>query len=330
MAINPLVVSTARKGWRWQWEKLMNGLAPSDREGNYKRPPSQHKNAVIPLKEDLVNRPCEFLPGLIIGRSCPWAHRTWLVYKIRKLNDTLNLHIAHANHKTGQWELNPGWLNCNSVQEIYKKCDSLLTNRATVPALIDPGKSFLDKATLLGNESAQLVEALNIWPSKNEVNLAPNHLIKEIKYWNNLLQDNVNNGVYKCGFARNQKSYEEASNKLFETLTIVDKHLNKKGPWLCGEELTIADICLFPTLIRWESVYEPFFKCSKKPLWLYPNICSWRQKLIAINEIYETCDSAKWRKDYYGALFPLNPSNIIPNGPDIMTITNFNIQNQND
>ena len=85
MAIPPVVVNAAKKIWHWQWNQLMNGLAPSDNEGNYTRPPSQHKKATILSKDSLSKRSTEQLPRLIIGRSCPWAHRTWLVHQIKYL-----------------------------------------------------------------------------------------------------------------------------------------------------------------------------------------------------------------------------------------------------
>ena len=132
----------------------------------------------------------------------------------------------------------------------------------------------------------------------------------------------VNDGVYRCGFARTQSAYEMSSNNLFDTLKKVNESLSKKGPWLCGKELTLADIRLFPTLIRWEMVYEPLFGCSKEPLWSFPFIWEWRQRLFAMKSISETCDSISWRKDYFGALFPLRPSNIVPCGPDLIKMVN--------
>ncbi len=141
--------------------------------------------------------------------------------------------------------------------------------------------------------------------------------------WQNLIQENVNNGVYKCGFARNQKAYEKATEDLFSSLNTIEKYLQSNGPWLCGENLSIADIKLFPTLIRWESVYEPLFKCSKKPIASFPNIIKWRKTIFNLHNIKDSCDADAWRKDYFGALFPLNPSCIIPKGESIENIVNY-------
>ncbi len=319
MSVPPVLVRSARFGWRWQWNKLMNALAPADSAGNYLRPPSQHLAAKAFTKEEAQNRSKEQLPFLIIGRSCPWAHRTWLVHKLKGLDSYINLFIAKADHNSGLWIFESPILGCRSLIELYQKCGTSPNHRATVPALIDPGNKASNKPKLLGNESANLVEVLNEWPN-NQTNfdLAPKELKKEIEYWNTLLQLAVNNGVYKCGFARNQKAYDNASDQLFDALEKTNKSLNKKGPWLCGEKLTIADIRLFPTLIRWEMVYVPLFGCSQKPLWAFPNLWEWRQRFLSIQGVEVTCNSLAWRTDYFGALFPLRPSNIIPAGPDLI------------
>ena len=321
MSIPPKIVSTARNCWRWQWEQLMQGLAPADKEGNFTRVPSQKRDAQLINKSDLFNRLNEDLPTLIIGRSCPWAHRTWLIYEIKELNNSLNLIFAKADHNGGQWLLEPSFLGCNSLLEIYNLCKTPPTLRPTVPVLIDPKPNQSSNPIILGNESAQLLEVLNEWPAKeNSPDLYPEELKEEIDQWSTIIQSEVNDGVYKCGFARNQNAYESASNNLFDALEQIENNLALKGPWLCGEKLTIVDIKLFPTLIRWETIYYPLFKCSKEPLWLFPKIWEWRQKFLQIELVAKTCNARNWRHDYFGALFPLNPSNIIPNGPDLSKI----------
>ena len=109
---------------------------------------------------------------------------------------------------------------------------------------------------------------------------------------------------------------------MFSTLDIVEENLKSSGPWLCGSDLTIADIRLFATLIRWESVYESLFKCREKPIKSFPNIIKWRKTFFNLYNIKKTCNADAWRKDYFGALFPLNPSNIIPKGESINEIVN--------
>jgi len=324
MSIPPLAVATARRGWNWQWKLLMNGLAPADGEGNYQRPSSQHQKAVVPSKAEIASRSKRHLPHLIIGRSCPWAHRTWLMYELRHLHNNLNLLIAKVDQKAGRWQIDPCWLGCDSLLALYQKCGQPPNHRATVPTLIDPGATPNEKAQLLGNESAQLIEVLNQWPSDNNSapDLSPRELQKEIKSWQRVLQSSVNDGVYRCGFARTQTAYNKACKELFLTLQQIEQNLSGRGPWLCGKQLTLADIQLFPTLIRWESVYEPLFRCSQEPLWSFPNLWEWRQRFLALPKVLKTCDSNAWRNDYFGALFPLNPSSIVPAGPNLVKLVN--------
>ncbi len=324
MSIPPCVVATARLAWNWQWNQLMNGLAPCDKAGNYLRPKSEGISSELPSADEVQNRAYEQLPRLIIGRSCPWAHRTWLVYKLRGLEDTLQLIIVQADHKEGRWKLKPSWKDCDSLLSLYKLCGIDSKKRATVPVIIDPGPNKNDKPKMVGNESAKLVELLNCWPTKKDksLNLIPPSLKGEIETWQNNLQNSVNDGVYRCGFARNQAAYEKASKELFHALSAVNKSLSKKGPWICGDQITIADIRLFPTIIRWELIYQPLFGCSQRPLWEFNYLWEWRQRFMNLPAVKETCDELAWRKDYFGALFPLRPSNIIPSAPSLNEIIN--------
>ncbi len=331
MNIPPSIVNAARIGWKWQWNQLMNGLAPSNSEGSYKRPLSAHQDTLVLSEKELSNRDSLRLPHLIVGASCPWAHRTWLIYEFRELSNSIKLIIAKPDHTTGRWRLEPPWLGCSSLMQLYKSCNSRNTQRATVPVLIDPGRGVNNQPKILGNESARLVISLNQWPTnRNAPNLLPQELNVDVENWQKLIQPAINDGVYRCGFARKQSAYDKACNELFDALEIIEKSLSIKGPWLCGEKLTLADIRLFPTLIRWEMVYMPLFGCSKKPLWAFPKIWEWRQKFFSIPKVKNTCDSNSWRKDYFGALFPLRPSCIVPDGPELIQIINAKVQRSNE
>ena len=119
MAIPAIAVATARKGWNWQWNQLMNGLAPADKKGSYQRPKSQYQKAIVLSSKDIETRSPKHLPHLIIGRSCPWAHRTWLTYELRNLHSNLNLIFASADHKAGRWLIEPSWMGSNSLRDLY-------------------------------------------------------------------------------------------------------------------------------------------------------------------------------------------------------------------
>ncbi len=320
MAIPPALVKTARCGWSWQWQQLMGGLGPADSDGNYRRPAGDHPSAALPT-QPVEGRLAEHRCILILGRSCPWAHRTWLVHTVRQLGGSLNLLMAKADHQGGRWQLDPPWRNCNTLLELYRHCGASPSYRATVPVLVDP----LERR-ILGNESAQLVELLNRWPAAADApDLEPEDLRSAISDWQKLLQTDVNDGVYRCGFARTQAAYDRAEAALYNALEQVEHSLGSHGPWLCGDRLTLADLRLFPTLIRWETVYAPLFGCSRQPLWQLPNIWRWRQQLLALPGVLATCDAKAWRHDYFGALFPLNPGGIVPAGPELSTLVNSGV-----
>ena len=164
MTIPPIFVKAARQIWSFEWKVLMNGLAPSDSSGTYKRPINVQKQIQIPTKEDLKSRDSSQLPGLIIGRSCPWAHRAWIIHEIKGLKKSINLHIAQVDKEGGRWRLDPPIKGCKTLQELYQKCGNYQSRRATVPMLFDPGKEPESKSRLINNESAELVEILNNWP----------------------------------------------------------------------------------------------------------------------------------------------------------------------
>ncbi|BEV36139.1 glutathione S-transferase C-terminal domain-containing protein [Synechococcus sp. M16CYN] len=299
----------------------MDGLGPADAEGNYRRPSSDYLQAELPNPPDLEFRKTDQRPCLIVSHSCPWAHRAWLVYQMRGLKNSLNLIVAQADHSAGRWQLDPPWLGCDSLLELYQRCGAIHSRRATVPVLVDPMQP-----KILGNESAQLVEVLNRWPTATEdLDLAPPQFQEGIQNWQNLLQSSVNDGVYRCGFARNQAAYDLAETALFEALEHVEASLVRSGPWLCGEQLTLADIRLFPTLIRWEMVYAPLFGCSRRSLWQFPQLWDWRLRFYKQPGVQASCNDKAWRHDYFGALFPLNPSGIVPTGPELTTLVNSHI-----
>jgi putative glutathione S-transferase len=176
---------------------------------------------------------------------------------------------------------------------------------------------------LLG-ESARLIELLNGWPTADGPDLAPAERRPMIEHWRERLQGTVNDGVYRCGFARTQAAYDEAEAALFASLDAVEAALAEQerggAAWLCGPAPTLADVVLFPTLIRFETVYAPLFGCSRRPLWTLPALWRWRARFHGLDGVAATCFPDAWRADYFGALFPLHPSGIVPAGPDLATL----------
>jgi putative glutathione S-transferase len=311
MAIPPAVVRAARAGWRWQWEQLMGGLGPADSAGHYRRPASPF--ATLPPLPDNAAEASGHV--LIVGRSCPWAHRAWLVWTLRQLHDSIALLVVEPDPEAGRWQFSTPFLGCTTLQELYRRSGATASQRATVPVLVERSSGRV----VLG-ESARLIELLNQWPAAAEApDLAPVALSAAIEGWRELLQNAVNDGVYRCGFARNQAAYDHAETELFEALHQADAGL-AASPWLCGDTLTLADVQLFPTLIRLELVYAPLFGVSRQPLWQLPGLWGWRQRFYALSGVAGTCCDQAWRHDYFGALFPLHPSGIVPAAPPLATL----------
>ncbi len=311
MPIPPLVVSTARCVWQWQWQQLMSGLGPADTEGNYRRPPSPF--AERPALPTSAGKPGRHV--LIVGRSCPWAHRAWLVWALRRLDVGIELLVVDPDPAAGRWVFAEPFLDCTSLQQLYGLAGADPQARATVPVLVDRQ----ERRIVLG-ESARLIELLNQWPAgaqAPDLELADQR--EAIDTWRERLQHAVNDGVYRCGFARNQAAYDRAEQALFTVLEQAEAVLAGQ-PWLCGAAPSLADVQLFPTLIRLELVYAPLFGVSRQPLWQLPALWQWRSRFWRLPGVAATCFPEAWRRDYFGALFPLHPSGIVPAGPELATL----------
>ena len=311
MTPNKHIVSIARQLWFWLWMKLMDGFAPSDKNGNYARPKgfSYHN-----LK---VNKNKNYY--LLVGATCPWCHRLMITYKLLNLSNKIKINLLIPKYKTGEWIFKKKFYNCKNLNEVYIKCNQTKIFRATLPTLLNCEDGEIK---FISNESRDILKFLN---SMNFNSLLVSDLIKDCdKKLLDLINDDINNGVYKCGFARNQNAYIEASQKLFAALTKIEKILDKNGgPWLLGKEISFADIYLFPTIIRWELIYSKLFKCTEKDISFFKNIVMWRYNFFKLRGISETCFYKNWLQDYYQAIFPLNPNQIIPLQPSLEEIVNL-------
>lgn len=314
MSLPAVVVRTARAAWRCQWRQLMGGLGPADAEGRYRRPPGIF-TALPPLPEDAAAAGGHVL---IVGRSCPWAHRAWLLWSLRQLGACIDLLVVMPDPEAGRWRFATPFEGCQTLADLYRRSGAPGV-RATVPALYSRSAG-----RILVSESARLIELLDAWPAPTAASLNPDAQRPQISAWRERLQTSLNDGVYRCGFARNQAAYDEAEAELNATLIAVDAALatqeHQGKQWLCSAKPSLADVVMFPTLIRMEAVYAPLFGCSRTPLWSLPALWRWRQRFFALDGVAATCCVEAWRQDYFGALFPLHPSGIIPGGPPLATL----------
>jgi len=307
---NKYLIKASKKFWFWFWKQLMNGFAPSDIQGNYKRP----EGITIDSKYDISNENGQIY--LLVGNSCPWCQRALLVHKIKHLSKKVNVIFLKADFEHGEWIFDKNLKGCISLYDLYKKANKKIIFRATLPLLISVVK---DEINILSTESSQIIRLLN------EVKNESKYQILNIKECNqkflDLIHNNINDGVYRCGFARNQSSYEKASKNLFAALKEVQNTMQQnKGDWIFGEELTYSDIYLFPTIIRWELIYSKLFRCTERELSDFEKIIEWRLKFFKLSNVDKTCYDNEWKKDYYKALFPLNPNQIVPVLPSLKEI----------
>ncbi|MEB3349279.1 MAG: glutathione S-transferase C-terminal domain-containing protein [Cyanobacteriota bacterium] len=314
--VPPAVVQLARQLWWCQWRQLMGGLGPADREGNYRRPPAA-LGEPPPLPHDAAEAGRH---SLIVGRSCPWAHRAWLTWSLRQLAPAINLVLVEPDPEAGRWRFTEPFAGCRSLVELYRRSGADRRLRATVPVLYSHGQERL----VLG-ESARLIELLNRWPAAPDaLDLAPAAHEPLIAAWRERLQGDLNDGVYRCGFARNQAAFDRAETALFACLDALETQLERQASagatWLCTPDPSLADVQLFPTLIRLEIVYAPLFGCRRRPLASYPQLLRWRARFYRLTGVAATCCDQAWRQDYFGALFPLHPSGIVPSGPDLTSM----------
>ncbi|MDC3232291.1 glutathione binding-like protein [Prochlorococcus sp. AH-716-A09] len=307
---NKYLINFSKKFWFWFWRKLMNGFAPSDLQGNYIRPSGIliNKNHEFKVKNQKTY--------LLVGNSCPWCHRTLLIYKLKNLSKKVKIIFLEADINSGQWIFNKKFEGCETLHQFYKKAQKHNLYRSTLPLLLNYKN---DQINILSNESSEIVKFLN--SIKEESSQKTLQISKCDQDLLEIIHSDINNGVYKCGFARNQISYEKASKNLFEALNKIEKKFDTNlGNWICGEDLTYADIYLFPTIIRWELIYRQLFKCTEKEISDFKNIIKWRLRFFKLTKVSETCFDSEWKKDYYKALFPLNPNQIIPVLPSLKEI----------
>ncbi|MBD2327623.1 glutathione S-transferase family protein [Alkalinema sp. FACHB-956] len=309
-----LIIQTGRWVWTTLWQTMMSQMAPRSTSGAYQRPTSQFRDR-ISAQPDARFPPAPDRYSLIVGMGCPWAHRTLIVRVLKGLQDAISIVIVQPSPENGGWIFLEPFAGCQSLAQLYQIAQPDYPGRSTVPVLWD-GKTN----TIVNNESSEIIEILNSefnsLATNPEIDLYPEDQRSAIDTWNNKIYNTVNNGVYRCGFAQTQTAYQEAVTELFRTLDEIDASLATQ-PYLCGDRLTLADVRLFTTLIRFDIAYHGLFKCSYRRIQDYPHLRGYVQDLYQLPGIADTCDFETIRRDYYGNLFPLNPGGLIPISPDL-------------
>lgn len=257
---------------------------------------------------------------LFLAPNCPWAHRTQIVRYLKGLEDTISITLSDLPRKRS-WAYSEGIGRdlvpvdgIFELHQVYVSADPGYSGRVTVPTLFDKREW-----TIVSNESSEIVRMLNTAfddLGATPLDLYPDDLRPEIDAFNERIYATVNNGVYRTGFAKTQEAYEEAYTRLFDTLDHLDDVLGERR-YLCGDRLTEADWRLYPTLIRFDCVYYSHFKCNKRRIDDYPNLSNYLRELYQLPGIAARTDIPGIKRGYYGDMPHINPTGIVPLGPEI-------------
>lgn len=273
-----------------------------------------------------INESGEFAPDtgryhLYVSLACPWAHRTLIMRELKSLTDVISVSVVNPEMLSHGWTFlpHPGstgdtLYGHKYMYELYQRQDPEITTRVTVPVLWDK-----QKECIVNNESADILRIFNSAFNDltgNHDDYYPEALRSDIDAINEWVYNDINNGVYKSGFATQQNVYEEAVNTLFAALDRVETILEKHA-YLVGDRLTEADIRLFTTLVRFDAVYHGHFKCNRKQIKDYPFMFDYMKRIYRLPGVAETTNMAHIKRHYYYSHTMINPTQVIPAGPDI-------------
>jgi glutathionyl-hydroquinone reductase len=256
---------------------------------------------------------------LYVALACPWAHRTVIMRELKGLTDVVSLSVVEPLYGPHGWRFgtSPGTIpdtvnGASELIEIYLRADPRYSGRVSVPALWDK-----ERRTIVNNESAEIIRMLNgaFGRFTNvRTDYYPEHLREDIDRINAFVYENINNGVYRTGFATTQEAYEEAFHALFDALDEIEQRLSRQR-YLVGGEITEADWRLFTTLIRFDAVYHGHFKCNLRRIIDYPNLSNYLRDLYQQPGVAATVNMDHIKRHYYGSHRHLNPTGIVPLGP---------------
>lgn len=280
----------------------LKDLVFTDTGGEFKRPEAA-------FRESVPGDPERY--HLYVSGACPWCHRAMIMRELAGLNDRLGMSFVAPYRDENGWEFSGGeytdpvngWRYLSSA---YELTDPSYDGHVSAPVLWDK-----EEGRIAANESEDLVVLFDKW---GDTGLYPEDKREEIDQINARIYTYFNNGVYRTGFARSQKAYEKGFDGIFETLDWAEEILSERK-FLLGNELTIADIRFFPTLVRFDTVYYVHFRANGKLIKQYENLWSYARSLYQLPGIAKTVAWDQIKTHYYTTHDELNPKRIIPKGP---------------
>jgi glutathionyl-hydroquinone reductase len=258
---------------------------------------------------------------LVVARACPWANRAIIVRRLLGLEDSLSMGLCGPTHDERSWtfDLDPGGrdpvLGIERLQEAFLARFPDYPKGITVPAIVD-----VPTGKVVTNDFAQMTIDLSLeWTALHRdgaPDLYPEAWRDEIDEVNAWVYDDVNNGVYRCGFAGRQSSYERAYDRLFNALDRLEERLTGRR-YLVGDHVTEADVRLFTTLARFDAVYHGHFKCNRNKLVEMPALWGYARDLFQTPGFGDTIDFTQVKQHYYVVHADINPTRVVPKGPDL-------------
>ena len=257
---------------------------------------------------------------LYVSLACPWAHRTIIVRKLKRLENVIGMTVADPIRDDRGWAFREGPGHSvdaingfKFLREAYIATDPAYRGRVTVPVLWDRKTK-----RIVSNSDDDLMRMLNSAFDRftdSRLDLYPAHLRTEIDRLNAFIYENVNNGVYRAGFATAQPAYERAVRRLFDALDQLESRLDRQR-YLFGSRLTETDWRLFVTLLRFDAVYHGHFKCNIRRIIDYPNLFGYLKDQYQTDGVSETVNMDHIKRHYYITHHEINPTRIVPLGPD--------------
>ena len=261
---------------------------------------------------------------LYVSLACPWAHRTLIFRALQGLENAISVSVVHPHMLENGWEFaaceagdyaaGDPLFGSDYLYQVYLRAKADYSGRVTVPVLWDK-----QRGTIVSNESADIIRMLNsafAALSPSAADYYPAALREEIDAINARVYQRVNNGVYRCGFATTQKAYEKAFGELFEALDWLDACLATRR-YLVGERITEADWRLFTTLLRFDPVYVGHFKANLRRIRDYPQLSGYTRELYQVPGVAPTVHLGHIKQHYYYSHHMINPTRVVPVGPEL-------------
>ncbi len=303
------------------WQDIRRRTETNKTGGRFVRKPAQFRNWVTPDGSPGPTGEGGFAAEagryhLYVSLACPWAHRTLIFRKLKKLEDAISVSVVDPAALEFGWVFNDAYpdhlYGLERYYELYLRVDPHYSGRVTVPALWDKQREMI-----VSNESSEIIRMLNSAfddLTESDLDFYPEPLRGAIDTVNEAVYARINNGVYRTGFASSQEAYEEAFTALFQMLDELDDRLASQR-YLVGNRLTEADWRLFTTLIRFDAVYYGHFKCNLRRISDYAHLSGYVRDLYQVPGVKETVDFKQIKRHYYYSHQSINPTRIVPLGP---------------